>query len=805
MSTYDTGESFFSILRSDYPRAAHDVFSVPMDMLPARIAPFEKSFRVFVNNTEYALDDPNLLVRPSTQSWTTSVGAAVTGGVPCWGVRLNVTTVGVTGGTDLELTCIRLFDENGDEMTDVDFNYVISTPTQMVANECFDNDNTTDFTMPNQGGGTSRIIINFPKQLAVSKIGWNCFGTGASSTECIASAVMQVNLGKPGVPVWTSVGSNLTQDVGNSQDNHEAGAALDASDYDASFQGAGFLEAELLTLTSDVTSGTFERTITIVPELANESDRVILYRETRQDRPWVEPIRGARAFWQEGIKYYFEQIRFIVQELCEYDDVNTWMNLGLSTINLNDYSDGNQLVLHASGGETLSYATVDLLAQAPGADLHDVPQLIVQHGETTGGNSDTWTTMTFSASPGLDTAYSVDESAQTITIGGGGQSNDVRIRRSTRTDKYWVNFDNVPPGWSTATAGLVQRQAQFMMEESCWIPGFYNESPLSTTIFPRAWNWFRFVGTRERWSIPGGAWGGNGDVSIWVNDVEQTEGVDYRVEFPGIIWLISEPGDDDTVDIGSGSGGWGGVTMGGGDTDEDGTIIPGGDPVPLPPVDWPPNNIPVGFGISLSISSKTQTALEAGEWEGGAVSFSQGNSMDSEFNGHTVRINITVTAENIISDGGGGFLPVGAQEILYIGKKCDATAFANASAFKADPGDAYTTAAGSAALGCLDADGATTSLNLWNLAAVPIDATSAANSRFVDALLGTESHTGTGAQPNITEGVPFFNNFLNLAELHDAADTAGVAGNDYFGFTEAQWDDYVDPAEVMEDYDIPPV
>ncbi len=810
--TLQEGFAHFHLKREDRTRAdGYDVYTPPFELLTRGVAPLEKQLRVFVNDTEYDLLDRTRLVRQTENYWTFTEETTATGGIACWGVRLTFDPFGSGGGDDKELTLVALFDENGDHIT-LDGDWSIlgelgdTDDDVEFTDDVFDLDETTNNTF--SGPNSVTAAIRFPRKLIISTVGWNSRGAGVQTADVIQNMEFEANIGTLSSPVWVSMGSNLTQDVGNSQNNHVAGGTLDSQDYPVpSGVTAENIIDQVITLsvqTADI-GGTIPPVVTLSAELTNLSDRITMIRETRQDRPWVEPI-GASLAQPDQFMVYFDQLRFIAQELCELVTMANLFTLGIADFMLNPFTDPSTIAqFHLNrGGSSVgpfSYSTIELLTGIPGADADDRHQIIVEVGDQIDGTSTDWTTLTFDATPADETEYSVDSTANTITLGD-VENNDLRIIRQTKTTEWWYDSRDGQPGWNSLAIGVMQTQARTMLEEACFLPQFYLEAPLSNSIFPRVWNWFIFVGTRNKWTIPGGIWGGTGSVTIFVNNIEQTEGVEYTIEWPVIHWIISPPGPTDTTEIGVG-GGFGGVNMGGGGTGTETppTILP--PPEPTPPVEYPPNNLDPDLGFTMTVGATPSSVLAIASgagWEGDfAVIFSAGNALTSEFSAHLLRVEFTVTLADTIPANGGGFYSVGATEILYIGSKCGGTVFRNAIAHKLEAIDPFTSAQGSVALGCGQPGGALGGLDILANANPDVTSLSPASLRMIDRLYDDVVRVG---ETDLSDQIPFFQQWKNLRDDSISAKTAGIVTES--GFTDDQWNTYLDPDTTLTDFDIPP-
>jgi hypothetical protein len=812
----ESGDAYFTIKRGDRTRSAHTTYAPTFPLLDTRVAPVEKQMRVFVDGTEYTYDDDTLIARPTTNKWSyTDISTAPTTGVRCWSVRLQFDPVGEGINDDPRTCCILIYDEDGNQMDltgDLDESYV-SGLNESQFNNITDLDPATGYTGSGTASYGNSLSFDFPEPRIVTKVAWGRNHTGGGS-DLIENMRIQLDIGsgEGGTRNWLTLGDNATHAVQNSQDSHAAGAELDTSDY-PTHSNPIVPATELLwfdttssgldgTNLDAVTTGQVLPLVTITPAPTSDNERILLLRETRQDAPWVRPIPGARAH-AEQIMVFYEQLRFIVQELCELETVSGFFSLGISAFNRNDYSTSgvSQTTTLAASTGPCSYSTVDLLDTVPGAELDDRHQLVVEQKTA---SATWWSPMTYNAAPTTDSQYSVDSSAKTITLGD-TYTGLVRVRRSTKTDDWWYDpRSSKAPGWTSMAINATQRQARYMIEEACFLPAFYIDSPLSNSIFPRGWNWFQYVGTRNQWTIPVGPWGGGGEVEIFVNNVPvDGGGEEYTIEWPGITWTPGNtPGSGSTTTVGGGNtgGGWttGGLG-GGGETEETGNpSSTGGNETPN--IEWPGFNIPASLGISISIGGKSRTALATGDWEGGtSVGFSQGNSSSGNFATTLLRVQITVTAANTVSDGGGGFLSNGATQVLYIGKYCDeGEPWRCAAAYKTSGAGAWISDEGSEALGCLESPGANAGPSIWALASPTLTSDSDARLKFVQDMYAAGGGSGD------TELLQQIRGFGAWQELRDQSINyfnEGLSSEE--GFTGEQFQNYLDPDVDFTDFDIP--
>jgi hypothetical protein len=776
-----TGQSYFTVKRADWPLTATR-YSIPFDTLPIRVAPLDKQIRVAVAGEEWTFNAQDDDDEPTSNYFTFADETAVTGGLACVGIRLVCSSVG-GGVTEPAIAEIRAWDNTNTllDLSGADFSGDEAGGNFFFEN-AFDSDISTRWEPPDSTD--EEFIISFPEKVAISKVGWSAPGIpspGAASF--VADMTISLNVGTVDDPEWIEIGSET---------------GLTSGDYPAMSDP---FDAETMLLTIEVPAslqgGTLPPAIVLssAPEL--NSDRVLVWRETRQDRPWIIPTGSARGLTYD-VYWFFQQSLFILQELCEIDNVASYFSLGIAQQEKNDYTGGSQSQLHAGGGTTLSFSEVELLTGVPGApaDILSRDQITVERGDQSDGSSTTWTTLAYDPTPADEDEYSVDASAKTITFGS-ANTNDIRIRRVTRKDQLWVDFRSDYPNWNTPYLGLIQKQIRMLIEESCYLPTFYDGSVLNNSIFPRAWNWLVFSEGGSSFTPGGAAWGGDGSVIVWDNGVLLDPDEDYVIEFPNI---EIPGGSDGGVSVGSGGGGWGGINIGGGDEDD-----PIENPVPTPgqegsdPPPWPGFTIPTSIGVSVAWSSKDIDDLAAGDWEGAAVTIAGSNTSGDEFLDHCLRLEMEVTRDDV-DDGLGGTYDLGHTEVWYFNKLFPDEVRPRAVAAALDEdgdGSFEETDSGSTTGGFVT--GAALSTNLLNrvLELFQDGLSQPPQLRLLAGVLGLDDNF---IQGNI-ENVPFFTAWQELTDLSIDADAAGVVSGT--GFTWEQFQEYLDPDEDFSDFDIP--
>jgi len=827
----DIGNSYISMLYGDVTRPEYLTFTPNFQLLPEAIAPFEKQMRIFVKGTEMVFLDTTAITRLTTDYYTYTTDAP-TAGVRCWGVRFTCDAISESTSDEQGTALVTIYDSDdaailwdetwmdADEEAKSD-TYGDGLTDDQLADASFSTDPTTG-TSATVETEWSFGITNFPRAMDINRIGWTRAHTNVND-QSWENVKVEVNVGTPHSPNWITFGDSTVDTVQNVATAHTPGAdSLTIGHYPA-------LQTPIVRGTDDVwfdwtTNNTTARdldnpvpVITVVPTDPADatSDRIVLIRETRQDRGWITPTPGAFAL-NYGIWWFFEQVRYIIQELCELDEISEFLGLPPVSQERNTYVNHIGQGFVSSGGSaraTIDASSLVLLSYAPGVADSPQDQIIVERGNSSDGSSTVWTELTYEASPGTDADdWSIDPSTLLITFGGAAtRSDDVRVRRNTRTDQYWFTLLSTAAGhWNSAAIDLIQKQARFMVEESCYLPVFFNENPLSQSLFPRAWNWFTFVGGNAQWAIPGGSWGGDGVVVIYVNDVILVEGTDYVIDGPFIIFT-DPPGDGDNVVIGVG-GGFGGSGLGGGDDSEQVVLECDDDPetdLPdCPPpqgggaIDWPGLDLPAGALVTVSIGAASQAALEAGTWEGGSmVDFSQGNAVRSDqFGSSPMRVQITVISAGTVDDGGGGTFNAGATDVFYITKYCtpeDSNTYYAVAAAWHDGDEVWGSDVASAAQGCLVPGGATGTQGIWGLADEDIDSLDTPQRQMWNSL---NNITGAVAGGNLGN-VPYMNQYLELLEHSDNAASEGWVSAP--GFTPEQFDQFVDPDQEFTDFDDP--
>ena len=802
-----TGRSYFSASRGDLSPSDPTKWVLPLSLLPTRYAPIEGQIRVVVGDTEYTYDDPNLLSRPTTNKWTYEERAFVPDAVQVRRVFVHAITKLATSGTfdNPSLKEVVYYDENGDRIpVGVDEVYGSSTdeggpfagtapadaPEPAIGSpgggwnfqNLYDLDDTTDGSFTPSGENRHHyVLFNVPK--LISKVGFNGQDGGGSSGGA-ADVEIWLDIGTSSDPEWVQVvnETGLTNgDYPNTSTPIDPDTMMREVDLPAAILGAVPFP-----------------TITIDPAPDNLSDKVTLFRETRQDRPWVRPYGGARASGK-SLHFFWTQLLYIYQEMCELSDLAALTGLPIAEPVTNPFVGASIVDAGGTSRSTISYAELELLEGIPGAPIDPIDQLIVELGDQTDGSSTIWTPTTF---------VILDASAKTLQLQSGGGANptslDVRVRRSTKIDALWVDIETTGPiGWNSAVVTLLQKQMRFLREEACLLPRFYEGHVLTNSIFPRAWNYLTFVGAGATFRFGGPSWGGDGAIVVYQNDLPLVEGTDYEIVWPGIVLNTPQGATDELVIGGGGGGGWGGVNLPGGDTEPDDVpVTPSGDTAPIE-IEWPGLTLPPNLGFTVSVGSTPNTALaNSNTWEGSSgVSFTQGNIGSDPFTDHCMRVQVTRTTGN---DSELGSFNEDATEIVYLNKYCGLGRLrAVAAAWDSTGGGSYASDVGSAALGCADSGfglGADAGLGLVAAAMATVNIGSAQSPVLNMAIAATSAMDGPLVANNINN-IPLINAWEELTTQSVEAAAAGVVLSS--GFTGQQFEDYLDPDVDFDEFDIP--
>lgn len=650
--TVTYGDSFMSFIGADMGtntaagiygtsnvgRFASDKKSVGLhfELLNTRVAPVEKQIRVFVDGTEVPFNDTTALSRPTGRTWSYTEGKECPNSIVCSEFYLYVKGYSGSSGQDKPVQ-LMFFDE--------DNNWINIDPTRTLHGDlsAAENARLFDGDLADNGDETSAygFPLTFDGRQDISKI-WLVNGNGPPNP----FLQYQFNIGLPEnysadreQRQWTTNTGNRWVFSNNGQyHRYNEGVYQYTPSIDGSFpintrqqamdlvhrkispqdlDGGGSdndINPEVQAYFASAANGMATNTAVYEwtpPDMQKgmggptnptiqfstditASEKVVIIRETRQDRAWVKPTGGAYAN-PDHYMDYFDQGKYICQELAELKKVATEIGSPVADVNENPHTSTRILYANGTSGtgisaNTFSYASLDMLdISNNGVQLDAVRTKLglsgsvssnghpikVYYGDQTDGSSTVWSPLlpVISAENNTNTEFTHDSDNKTVILGA-ANTKDIRIER--KTDRWLWCYESAnrryhngaTPAFNSYAVGQLQKQLQFMFEEADYLPLFFDGSPLNNPIFPRGWNWFNFSGTQNTWPIPGSPWGGDGSIVIYENDVLQNEGTDYWIDFPNINW--GDGGPSGNTNIGVGGGGFGSGSM---DNDSTGSDI----------------------------------------------------------------------------------------------------------------------------------------------------------------------------------------------------------------------------------------
>jgi hypothetical protein len=498
-------------------------YGIPFSLLPEAITPAKKQIQLAVDPAsagEMALwpcYDLGTGVEAPDDYYTVSPEEVVTTGIPCWGIRCVFTAVGTA-----EVAEIRAWDHNGDLIPlEADWFDIAQDGTNDPTNgaKSLDSDRTSHHD-------DEAFDIRFPRQYAVAKVGFS--DSDAATTNDLAdTATISLNVGTWAAESWSEMaaltGLDDTYPVWHSTFDPDLDM-LYATPADGSLSEGG-------------TVGPY---ITLNAALTDATDEILMWRETRQDRLWVQPVPG--AFFRSYDWYWLcKQILFIAQEASELEALKLYLDEASQTAEY-DYTVGGQQELYLNHASTDTYiiSDISLLTGIPGTVGADVEeQLIVETGDETDGKSTVWTALT------VDSGWNA--SGTTVTLGA-ATALDVRIRRDTKVDDLWFDSEDIDPNnFSVAVNRLQAKQAVFAMQEMPAGPFIEWDSILYNSHYPRRWNWLRYVWSGSNPMFGGPPWFEDNPVIIWKNYVRVPPG-DYTWG-PGWFKWGTDPFAGDIIDV----------------------------------------------------------------------------------------------------------------------------------------------------------------------------------------------------------------------------------------------------------------
>ncbi|MHA2163719.1 MAG: hypothetical protein ACXABF_14975, partial [Candidatus Thorarchaeota archaeon] len=489
--------------------SADGEYGIPFSLLPTRLAPLDKQVQLSVNGTLYENYTGGQV--PSN-AYTLTEEETISSGIPCWGIRLVSTAVNTA-----QIAQIAAWDHNGDliplEATWFD-------TAQNGGYNAIMGGRLTDLDPDTHVLDSENIDIRFPRQYAVSKVGWTS-GADGDTDDYADTMTISLNVGSWATESWSEMAADTDLD-----DTYPT--MSDPIDVDEDML---YLEPSDGSLTE---GGTIEPYFTLSTPLANPNDQIVMWRETKQSGMWAQPISGAR-FRGEDWYYTCKQILFVAQEFADLEGLIGAHNEHAEGMDEPDYTQGNQMALFLNHASTDTYSLDDIdLLQGIAAELENTAdQLIVEQGDQTDGTSTVWTELT------VVTEWTATEDEVTLAA---SSDLDLRIRRSTKQDALWFDSTDDPNNFTIGTIRLMAQQVTYLMQETVAMPFIDQNSILSNPHFPRRWNWLRYVWSGVNPKFGGPAFVGSSKVIIWQNNVKLVEGTDYEiVPFPwwSINWLIT--------------------------------------------------------------------------------------------------------------------------------------------------------------------------------------------------------------------------------------------------------------------------
>lgn len=247
------------------------------------------------------------------------------------------------------------------------------------------------------------------------------------------------------------------------------------------------------------------------------ADRLVIVRQTRQDRPYVEFTRGALFNRQPDYNLAVDQMMLLVQEFQEYQQLATIVENNIIYPDITN-KEKYQVVVTGSTATVHSYSTIALL---PNHNVRHEDQLVVEKN---------------GVPLVLTTDYTVQPAAQTITLVVALIVSDVlKITRQTKRTRH---VPSIPDG-SSASSDILLLQANqvaFLVQELPYLLGIENSKLVTGHLNPRRKNFVRYSGPGDTFYYGNLPYLQNSQVFVWRDDVLLTEGTDYTND--DWAWLI---------------------------------------------------------------------------------------------------------------------------------------------------------------------------------------------------------------------------------------------------------------------------
>lgn len=262
-------------------------------------------------------------------------------------------------------------------------------------------------------------------------------------------------------------------------------------------------------------------------------DQMLIVRQTRQDRPYVQWTNVAQlkrgSF--EDLNLFIDQLIFIAQEINDWQQVAVLID-GVTYPDVANHAAHQVTITGSSSTGPHSYATVELI---PDRGFRHSSQLQVRkNGQLLV----------------LTTDYTVNAVAQTITLTVALISSDTLvIRRVTPKTRLWPSLPNAS-SLSTETVGFQLLQCRFLIEELPFLIGI-DANPIGNPRRPRRKTTIKYSGPGDRFyygMLPAFF---DSTVFVWKNGILLTEGTDYFIDpWQFIIFLLLDLLDTDNLVIG---------------------------------------------------------------------------------------------------------------------------------------------------------------------------------------------------------------------------------------------------------------
>lgn len=246
-------------------------------------------------------------------------------------------------------------------------------------------------------------------------------------------------------------------------------------------------------------------------------DRLVILRQTRQDRLYVEFTRSAPLSRAVDLNLYFDQMIHIVQEIREYAEVAEIID----GITRPDVTNKEKYLVSITGStsDTHSYAAIELIGNH--SVRHEDQLLVRLNGVLLSlAKAD----------------YTVNAVAKTVVLASPLTAPDVlEIERSTLLSRIWPSM---PEGSSYSSDVLANQvtQIRFLIEELPFVLGL-DGSPVLAHRHARRKDFIKYSGPGDVFFYGNLPYIQYGTVYVWKDDALLTEGDDYVLD--DWAWLLN--------------------------------------------------------------------------------------------------------------------------------------------------------------------------------------------------------------------------------------------------------------------------